>query len=99
MDEKRLIFDRLRDFGEKNFSTMSAYAKALGMRPQTLNNYLSGKSNIGGIIQDRLRKLGCDIEWLMTGKTEAGKKRVCTGEEEAMIERLRGMGITTLEQL
>ena len=65
------IGNRLREFGSKNYSTMSDFAKALEMRPQTLNNYLSGSSRPGGILQGRLRALGCDIEWLMTGKVAA----------------------------
>lgn len=52
---------------------MTAFAVALGMRPQTLNNYLAGQMNPGNVLQARLRKLGCDIEWLMTGRTSYGK--------------------------
>ena len=47
---------------------MTSFATALEMRPQTLNNYLSGNARPGGIIQARLRNLGCNIDWLMTGK-------------------------------
>lgn len=63
------IGNRLRDFGKKNFLSMSAFARAIEMRPQTLNNYLSGEQRPGGILHQRLRALGCDIEWLMTGKS------------------------------
>lgn len=60
---------RMRTFGEKNFPSMAAYARALGMRPQTLNNYLAGQARPGNVMQARLREIGCDIEWLMTGKS------------------------------
>lgn len=40
------------------------------MSPQDLNRYLSGKAVPGNKIQTRLRKLGCDIEWLMTGERD-----------------------------
>jgi hypothetical protein len=99
---KSAIIKRFLEFGQLKFGAehgwKSKYAQALNIRPQAIDTIILRES-IGAILQNRLRELGCDIEWLMTGKTEAGKKRVCTGEEEAMIERLRGMGITTLEQL
>jgi Fe2+ transport system protein FeoA len=97
------ISQRLCQFGIQHFGSKrgwkARFAEALEMGAGPLQMYLTGDRTPGNELHERLRKLGCDIEWLMTGKTEAGKKRVCTGEEEAMIERLRGMGITTLEQL
>ena len=93
------IGERLRIVGEQKYQTMAEFARALEITPIYLSHYLSGRARPGNVMQEKLRSIGCDIEWLMTGKTEVGKKRVCTCEEEAMIERLRGMGITTLEQL
>jgi len=67
MNKKRPISARLREFGEKKFSSMTEFSSALNMMPQTLNSYLSGASGIGSKMQEKLRILGCDIEWLMTG--------------------------------
>ncbi len=47
---------------------MAVFARALAMSPQALQNYLQGKMLPGNAVQEKLRALGCDIEWLMTGK-------------------------------
>ena len=60
------IGKRLRKFGEDNYSSMTMFAKAIGLLPQTLNNYLSGDARPGNILQEKLRAVNCDIEWLMT---------------------------------
>lgn len=46
---------------------MAEFSRALDMLPQSLNNYLSGQMKPGNKLQAKLRLLGCDIEWLMTG--------------------------------
>jgi SOS-response transcriptional repressor LexA len=71
--EAKTIGDRLKQFGEK-YTTLSDYAEALGMSYENLYQYLSGKAKPGFKIQERLRALGCDIEWLMTGKTNDGRQ-------------------------
>lgn len=47
---------------------MAEFARQLGVSPQNINKYLSGKMQPGALMQKRLRELGCDIEWLMIGK-------------------------------
>ncbi len=47
---------------------MSKFAAALEMKPQALQSYLGGGSKPGNKMQGKLRDLGCDIDWLMTGK-------------------------------
>jgi SOS-response transcriptional repressor LexA len=70
------IRERLRKFGESKFPSMAQFARALRITPQDLNHYLMGNGKPGNKLQSRLRDLGCDIEWLMTGKEpEQGKKR------------------------
>jgi transcriptional regulator with XRE-family HTH domain len=89
---------------------MVEFAKALEMRPQTLNNYLSGQARPGGILQDRLRQLGCDIAWLMYGETstEINKQYADKVERDykwlfpekvEIIEYLQSLGIETKEQV
>lgn len=53
---------------------MTGFAAALDVSPQTLNSYLSGKMQPGNKLQSKLREIGCDVEWLMTGKKD-GKAR------------------------
>jgi transcriptional regulator with XRE-family HTH domain len=67
------ISQRLRDFAHK-LGGPSALARALDVTPQTLNNYLNGRSVPGVRMQERLRKVGCDIEWLMTGEVSYRQK-------------------------
>lgn len=67
ISEKEKIGKRLREFGEGKFDSIAEFARALGMAPQNLNSYLSGLFTPGNKMQARLRDLGCDIEWLMTG--------------------------------
>jgi transcriptional regulator with XRE-family HTH domain len=71
--EKKEISERLRGFGEKHsgvgYGMGVKFAAKLGISTQQLTNYLNGRSVPGNVMQVRLRQLGCDIEWLMTGKT------------------------------
>lgn len=66
-----VVAQRLREFGKKQFGTMAAFGRALRLRPQELYVYLKGESKPGNTLQAKLRELGCDIEWLMTGKRSA----------------------------
>ncbi|MEW5804989.1 MAG: S24 family peptidase, partial [bacterium] len=59
------------DWGLEHFETLTEFAKKLGIAPQNLNNYLSGKRIPGNKLKYRLENLGCDITWLMTGHTAA----------------------------
>ena len=100
MSENKQISVRLRDFGNSKFPSMAAFGRALDMRPQELYRYLNGTSKPGNILQVKLRSLGCDIEWLMTGK-EAGERKIPTtsNEDLSMLRKLKSMGIDSLEKL
>lgn len=62
------IGKRLSDFAKKNYGTIKALAEAIDVRPQALNTYIHDKSKPGNALQEKLRAVGCDIEWLMTGE-------------------------------
>jgi SOS-response transcriptional repressor LexA len=64
------IGERLRQFGEQRYPTLVDFAEALGISSESLHQYLAGKSKPGNKLQTRLRSVGCDIEWLMTGSGE-----------------------------
>lgn len=48
---------------------MADFARAMKMHPASLNKYLNGVQRPGATFQDKLRALGCDIDWLLTGKS------------------------------
>lgn len=66
--EKTLIAARLREFAYSRTDKLSDFARLLDMLPQTLNSYLSGKITPGAELLVKLSELGCDIDWLLTGK-------------------------------
>lgn len=70
MDKNLEIGLRIRECAEKRFGKrgMSAYAKALGISPAVLNDYLSGKTKPGNKMQERFRDIGEDVEYIMTGE-------------------------------
>lgn len=86
MRTKEAISERLRQFYVEKYSTQADFARALGIVPQNITPYLKGERSPGAKMQSKLRDLGCDIEWLMTGKTA---KEYKTQEENAELLRLR----------
>ena len=61
------ISRRLKKWGVEEFGALVSFARALGISQQSLHDYTSGRTMPGNKMQSRLRSLGCDIEWLMTG--------------------------------
>lgn len=61
---------RIRDFGEGKFGKrgMSKLAEALHISPQALTTYLNNSRIPGHVFQQKLRELGADVEYIMTGK-------------------------------
>jgi transcriptional regulator with XRE-family HTH domain len=78
--DKKGVAKRLTEFGEERFGSdhgaKAKFAEALEISPQQLQNLLRGRSGVGARTQERLRALGCDIEWLMTGKDSQTKKEL-----------------------
>lgn len=48
---------------------MAAFARAMGMRPQNLHQYLTGEHPIGPGVREKLRSIGCDVDWLLSGQS------------------------------
>lgn len=63
---------RLRDYGLKNFRSLAEFARALDIKPQVLTAYLNGRSLPGPKMQERLQRVGCDINWLLSGQDLSG---------------------------
>jgi len=104
------IGERLRQFGESRFETMAEFARALGISPQNLNAYLSGRRLPGNKMERKLKELGCDIVWLLHGESREElnkrfeniilrKAKELREEDFKMIEILKSRGINSVEQL
>ena len=70
MSNNTEIGKRLRECAERKYGKrgMSAYAKEVGISPALFNDYLQGRRNPGNKMQERLRELGEDVEYIMTGE-------------------------------
>ncbi len=113
--EKAKIARRLREFGEMKYGKMADFARALGVEPQVLHNYLGGRVSPGAKMLARLRALGCDIAWLMYGeheqeihdqfelfvkrKAEMLRGGTVRNDELEILAYLRSMGVATLNEL
>lgn len=66
------IGTRLAEFAKLKFGSkwgwQKQFAAALGMDPGSTRKYLLGQTIPGSRVQQKLRGMGCRIEWLMTGK-------------------------------
>jgi transcriptional regulator with XRE-family HTH domain len=66
---KETVAGRLRYFAHLRFGSIKELATAMRVSPSTLSQYTTGKCVPGNLMQKRLRELGCDIEWLITGES------------------------------
>lgn len=74
---KEEIGSRLEEFCIKNFSTQKEFADAIGIAPSNLRSiYFPGKSLPGAEILVKLAYLGCDVQWLLTGKGKVPEVKV-----------------------
>lgn len=78
---KNLVAERLKEFA-KRFDSLVELARLLEMKtPQQLQPYLTGKSLPGFELLVRLRNLGCDPNWLMSGEAKPPSIPVFKEEE------------------
>ncbi len=61
------IGGRIRLFAKRKYGTLKKLAEAMDISPQQLHQYISGKREPGSRILLKLLKLGCDINWLLSG--------------------------------
>ena len=80
---------KIKEFGEKKFSSMKEFAEALGIKREQLYPYFNGKVLPGSEFLLKLKNLGCDINWLLSDdenpppETDALlKRRLAELEEE-----------------
>jgi transcriptional regulator with XRE-family HTH domain len=112
---KHEIGQRLRQFGEKEFKSMADFARALGIRPQNLNAYLSGRRTPGNKLEEKLRGMKCDMIWLQHGKSRelinhqfnvalgnivnAQGDRIVSKEDYDFLREAKSRGIDSIERL
>lgn len=69
-DDEKLrigIGGRIRIFAKRKYGTLKKLANAMDISPQQLQQYIGGKREPGSRILIKLLKLGCDINWLLSG--------------------------------
>lgn len=64
-----MLQDRLKIFA-KHIGSAAKLAEKIDMSPQQLTQYTNGKSKPGADILLKLCELGCNINWLLTGRGE-----------------------------
>jgi transcriptional regulator with XRE-family HTH domain len=74
--ENDTIGARLRQFAKANFGTIRKLAELLEMSEENLSQYTRGKSKPGSDILSKLNALGCDLNWLITGKEGSDAKEM-----------------------
>lgn len=80
--DKNLVAERIREFA-KRFDSLAEFARLLEMKtPQQLQPYLTGKSLPGFELLVKLRNLGCDPNWLLSGQTKHPLVQVLNKEEK-----------------
>lgn len=81
------IGERLDMFAKKKYGDeygyKSLFAKDLGIAKNTLSRYINDSLTPGNSLHKKLREMGCDIEWLMTGY----RKVMVNGEEISVADR------------
>jgi hypothetical protein len=93
------ISRRLKKWGLEEFGTLVSFARALGISQQSLHDYTGGRTMPGNKMQARLRALGCDIEWLMTGSPRGSARRESMRKQSLPVgwARFEGRVVTALD--
>jgi len=64
---KKEIGQRIRVFAKRKYGTLRSLATAVGISPQQLQQYTSGNREPGSRILIKFLRIGCDINWLLSG--------------------------------
>lgn len=85
---------RLREFVDTVYSTVKAFAEAVGMQPSNLHKYLNDEREACISVLARFAEAGCNIHWMVAGEgdmfadNEKGRefrRRFRGGEESSLI--------------
>ena len=66
---------RLREWGLSRYRSLGEFAKALSINQVHLSAYMAGRYRPGNKLQGKLRVIGMNIDWLMTGETPTIKQQ------------------------
>jgi len=68
--DKKIFSERLNRFADAVSASRAEFAEMLGMSPQMLSKYLNAVRLPLPEIMNRIRRLGCNINWLLNGDGE-----------------------------
>lgn len=63
------IGDKIKEFGLKKFGSIKNLSEHLGMKPPAIYSYIRGEREPGTPILQKLQKLGCNINWLLSNES------------------------------
>jgi len=81
--------ERLRLFAKEKFNTIAELERAMGKNKGYLLSYLNGRSMLGGETLKQLSELGCDINWLLTGKNSVSASSETQNVKELLNEVIK----------
>ncbi len=84
-DDEKIILSigqRIRIFAKKKYGKLKTLSDFMGISPQQLQQYISGKREPGAKILLKLLKAGCDINWVLGGEEKAEDYRNAKLENE-----------------
>jgi hypothetical protein len=93
---------RLKDFADKEYGSIPSLAKEIEMNQSQLQNYVYRKKNQplpGAEVLLKLRKVGCDINWLLTGEKNKSNEARTKLPMHLFNKVMKKYGINSAEQL
>lgn len=87
---ERLDKFAIEKYGD-NYGYKSKFAKDLGIAKNTLSRYINNFLTPGNSLQNKLRAMGCDVDWVMTGERAEVKDNIDTQgqiDKDLYIQRL-----------
>jgi len=87
---KRAIIERFISYGKSivgdDWGWQKLFAKKIGILPSQVTSIIKGRVNVGPAIREKLMKIGCDIEWLITGNRMNDSSTLSVREPAASYE-------------
>ncbi len=77
------IGDRIRAFANYKYGKINDFADAMGMGAPNVQAYMRGARKPGTSVMQKIQKLGCNIDWLLTGKGEMLEDKAVREEQES----------------
>lgn len=85
--DKKAVGARLKRFLLNRYPTMNEAAEALGTTADSIrNSYLNGQSLPGATFTERLKNMGCSIDWLLFGTGENEHNETHPGYPQYRVE-------------